>query len=415
MSERKVLNVSLETDSRPVPCAVICPIVPATCHVEYADRQKYYPPDFDPSKLKRRKGINKDKQMVIRLMAPFSMRCTRCGEYVCKSSMHSHTWHGCKHIQKLTQPDKGKKFNARKETVTDEEYYGIHIFRFYIVSHIDLRRCISFVAFSSVCNPWATADNQKCTHCSGEITFKTDPKNADYQMEHGATRNFENWADADPSGKRVGAMPTAEADDDYDSDGNPREEKLQRDAMADLERSQEQSKREMETMDELADLRQRNARVETRDVDHDTLVAQLHAERISAAEEEQRRREAEEDDAEVAKHFAKFKAGGPNAVASGSKGAKLLLNGQGEYDSNSDAEDSEDDEGKKQAAAALTIKRRPVPAASSSATSRPEPTVASLLAASGKRLDTAAAGAAAARVKRKREGMQKLLGIKKKA
>lgn len=326
---------------------------------------KYYPPDFDPSKLKRRKGINKDKQMVIRLMAPFSMRCTRCGEYVYK----------------------GKKFNARKETVTDEEYYGIHIFRFYI----------------------------KCTHCSGEITFKTDPKNADYQMEHGATRNFENWADADPSGKRVGAMPTAEADDDYDSDGNPREEKLQRDAMADLERSQEQSKREMETMDELADLRQRNARVETRDVDHDTLVAQLHAERISAAEEEQRRREAEEDDAEVAKHFAKFKAGGPNTVASGSKGAKLLLNGQGEYDSNSDAEDSEDDEGKKQAAAALTIKRRPVPAASSSATSRPEPTVASLLAASGKRLDTAAAGAAAARVKRKREGMQKLLGIKKKA
>jgi hypothetical protein len=29
--------------------------------------------------------------------------------------------------------DKGKKFNARKETAKNEEYYGIKIFRFYIV------------------------------------------------------------------------------------------------------------------------------------------------------------------------------------------------------------------------------------------------------------------------------------------
>lgn len=50
-------------------------------------------------------------------------------------------------------------------------------------------------------------------------------------------------------------MPDAAADDDYDSEGNEREEKKERDAMADLERSQEQSRREMEMMDELADLR----------------------------------------------------------------------------------------------------------------------------------------------------------------
>lgn len=42
-----------------------------------------FPPDFDPSKIKRRK-MPKDPQQVIRLMAPFSMRCNRCGEYICK-------------------------------------------------------------------------------------------------------------------------------------------------------------------------------------------------------------------------------------------------------------------------------------------------------------------------------------------
>lgn len=272
------------------------------------------------------------------------------------------------------------------------------------------------------------ADRQKCTHCSGEITFKTDPKNADYQMELGATRNFENWADADPSGKRVGAMPTAEADDDYDSEGNPLEDKAERDAMADLERTQEQSRREMEMMDELAELRQRNARVETRDVDHDDLLAQLHVERITAAEEEAKRREEEEDDAEVAKHFAKFRAGGVNAAAGGSGAGKAngaglrALNGQGEADG-SDAEDEDEADAEREAkekeAAALTIKRRPAPppnGASNGAAGRAEPSVASILAAKGKTLDSAtASGAAHAGAKRKREGMQKLLGIKKKA
>ena len=73
-------------------------------------------------------------------------------------------------------------------------------------------------------------------------------------MEHGANRNFENWSEADPGGKRT-YMPDAAEDDDYDSDGNPLENKKEKDAMADLERSQEQSRREMEMMDELADLR----------------------------------------------------------------------------------------------------------------------------------------------------------------
>ncbi|KAB0396911.1 hypothetical protein E2I00_009826, partial [Balaenoptera physalus] len=113
---------------------------------------KYYPPDFDPSKIPKLK-LPKDRQYVVRLMAPFNMRCKTCGEYIYK----------------------GKKFNARKETVQNESYLGLPIFRFYI----------------------------KCTRCLAEITFKTDPENTDYTMEHGATRNFQAEKLLEEEEKRV--------------------------------------------------------------------------------------------------------------------------------------------------------------------------------------------------------------------
>lgn len=100
---------------------------------------KYYPPDFDPSKIPRCK-LPKNRQYTVRLMAPFNMRCVTCGEYIYK----------------------GKKFNARKEDVEGDTYLGIRIYRFYI----------------------------KCTRCLQEISFKTDPQNTDYEIEAGATRNF---------------------------------------------------------------------------------------------------------------------------------------------------------------------------------------------------------------------------------
>ncbi|WWC60460.1 uncharacterized protein I303_103032 [Kwoniella dejecticola CBS 10117] len=313
----------------------------------------------------------KDPQQVIRLMAPFSMRCNRCGEYVYK----------------------GKKFNARKETAQGEEYYGIKIFRFYI----------------------------KCPMCSSEITFKTDPKNADYTCEHGATRNFENWSETD---KKATHLPGAEEDDEYDSDGNPLESKIEKDAMADLERSQEQSKREMEAMDELADLRQRNARLELSNISSDpnAMLAALHAEKVSAAEEARRQAEEEEDDALVKQYFSKIPASGAGpSTSTSSNGAKMKTKPKSpdEDGGSSDKEDEADEEEDIALPAALTIKRGPA-VASNAGKGAAEPSVASILAAKGKMLDGQTNGsngnnAAPAQAKRKREGMQKLLGIKKKA
>merc|ERR1712168_775791 len=108
---------------------------------------KYYPPDFDPSKIPRNKDGPRNKTFTIRLMAPCNMRCTTCGEYIYK----------------------GRKFNSRKEDVDDMNHLGLRIYRFYI----------------------------KCTACLSEISFRTDPANTDYVLEAGATRNFEALSKAE--------------------------------------------------------------------------------------------------------------------------------------------------------------------------------------------------------------------------
>ncbi|KAI1468530.1 DUF572-domain-containing protein [Daldinia caldariorum] len=162
---------------------------------------KYYPPDFDPSQIKRVKGPKNagPKVQTVRLAAPFSMKCTTCGEYIYK----------------------GRKFNARKETPVDEKYLGIQIFRFYI----------------------------RCTRCSGQITFKTDPKNQDYACESGAKRSTEPW--------RVGRDET----DEERLDRLEKEEE-ERNAMVELEAKTVDAKREMAVADALDEIRTRNARLE---------------------------------------------------------------------------------------------------------------------------------------------------------
>jgi hypothetical protein len=94
--------------------------------------------DFDPAKIPRKK-VNKDAQMTVRLMAPFTMCCKTCGEFICKSrsAYGSHLNEMLiNSILARTTIDKGKKFNAKKETALGEDYYGIKIFRFYIVSKV---------------------------------------------------------------------------------------------------------------------------------------------------------------------------------------------------------------------------------------------------------------------------------------
>lgn len=196
--------------------------------------------------------------MPVRLMAPFGMKCTSCGEYIYK----------------------GRKFNARKET-TDEKYLNIPIYRFYI----------------------------RCTRCSSEITFKTDPKNMDYTSERGAKRNFEKWRDPESSElketdeERLDRLEREEAEE---------AENAERNAMEELEQKMEDSKREMQVADALDEIRTRNARIErgekggkeeealaqNRQAAEEARVAQERADELAAkkAFEEAKARALAEDD-----------------------------------------------------------------------------------------------------------------------
>ncbi len=149
----------------------------------------YIPPDFDPSIIPKFKR-DRDRLIEVRMMLPFSLRCNTCGEYMYR----------------------GKKFNSKKEDIKGETYMGIKIIRFYI----------------------------KCSVCSAEITFKTDPKNSDYECESGASRNFELWRDNEAQ---------------VEEDQKEREEEEEMDAMKALEHRTLDNKIEMDVLDALDEIR----------------------------------------------------------------------------------------------------------------------------------------------------------------
>merc|ERR1719247_1718679 len=130
---------------------------------------KYFPPDFDHTKIPRpdKKQTEKLKErFVVRMMLPMSVRCQTCGEYMYK----------------------GKKFNSRKESVEGPEgqYLGIQIFRFYF----------------------------KCVTCSAEFTIKTDPQNMDYVVEGGAKANYELYKEEAKERKEIEEERAATEKDD---------------------------------------------------------------------------------------------------------------------------------------------------------------------------------------------------------
>lgn len=160
---------------------------------------KYYPPDFDPSQIKRSK-VKNDKLPTVRLMTPFAMRCSRCGTFIPKS----------------------RKFNARKQTPEGEKYLDIQKFRFFF----------------------------KCPDCHGEISFMTDPKNMDYTVEAGAVRNFEVWRE----------NHVEETDEERLQRLEQEEQEL--DPMKDLEAKMHDAQRDMAVADALDEIRATNARNE---------------------------------------------------------------------------------------------------------------------------------------------------------
>lgn len=154
---------------------------------------KYLPPDFDPSKVPKGRKSELGR-CDIRMMLPMNVQCLKCGEFMYK----------------------GTKFNSKKEDVLGESYLGMKIFRFIM----------------------------KCTRCNSLFSIKTDPKNADYEVEYGASRNFEPWRE------------------DRETLEKAKEEKekvAEMDTMKSLELRTEDSLRQMEEMDRLEQLRNRRA------------------------------------------------------------------------------------------------------------------------------------------------------------
>jgi len=176
---------------------------------------RYFPPDFDPALIPRRKRA-KNNEMKIRMMLPFSLRyriaptprrprvrrddsvrrqlivppsvsgvtpavntCTaeRSSTPGRRTSRRKLTWYRPLHRppHRICTTAKTTLSVASLSAVGTQIHdvtnvsplvlQGIMVFRFYI----------------------------RCIRCNAEFTFKTDPKNSDYTAEHNCCRNFEPW------------------------------------------------------------------------------------------------------------------------------------------------------------------------------------------------------------------------------
>lgn len=140
------------------------------------------------------------------------------------------------------------------------------------------------------CYIWIVTDYNVCsTLCSAEITFKTDPKNTDYLAEHGASRNFEPWRE-EQAVEEEDRLAKLEAEEN-----NP---------MKALENRTTDSKREMDILDALQDIRARNARNERVGQSID-LLADIGVEELENEEDRERKKLEEEEEKLVREVFSK--------------------------------------------------------------------------------------------------------------
>lgn len=210
---------------------------------------KYYPPDYDPSKIPRVK--KKNKQNDVRIMAPFNMKCSTCGNYIANAT----------------------KFNAKKETIEDQTYNNLMIFRFYI----------------------------KCPRCMATIIFRTNPKEQGYEVEHGATENFM-------------ALKMAEKQAQEEEEAEKEEEKIN--PMKHLENRTKASRQQMEASEEIQNLRSIKFRFNSVNLD-----AVIESKRREASLEDQTGLEALDDEIRLeARKLLKRKAIESSETSSSSVG-----------------------------------------------------------------------------------------------
>ncbi|CDK26574.1 unnamed protein product [Kuraishia capsulata CBS 1993] len=213
---------------------------------------KYYPPDYDPSKIPKKKNAKKTGPAswpTVRLMTPFSLKCTTCGEYISKS----------------------KKFNAKKET-TDETYFGVKVLCFHI----------------------------RCPQCFAEIVFRTDPKTADFETVSGAVRNYapkKQEQKIETFDETLQRLEREEKQELLEETGETEETALEQ-----LERRLAEQQREQQLADELEELRSKNSRREEANGVDNKLVL-----KAAALIQNKREREDDDDGKEAREAFESFK------------------------------------------------------------------------------------------------------------
>eukprot|EP00483_Globobulimina_turgida_P011774 UN11796 len=171
---------------------------------------KYIPPDFDPRLLPKgeRPAFN---QIKVRSMLPMTICCTSCGEYM----------------------GRGTKFNARQEEAIGMEWMGLKRWRLYL----------------------------KCSSCSQEMTFLTDPENDHYVTEHGCTRNLEPWRVKEEVNKIL----------------SEKQKHIESDSMKALENKSSIIKNQLDLMDTINDLQDINKK--NAFVNHDNVIHKLNKKR----------------------------------------------------------------------------------------------------------------------------------------